>query len=271
VYFCFTQYFLITNLLLSTCLNLTYRQGGLDTYLMLYVIYGTDADVVRKKAGALRDALQKKKPDASLFSMTATDVSYERFEELTQSQGLFENKYIVICDHVLEDREKNDVVYDALPSIEKSPNIFIMLEGKLLAEAKKKLEKYAEKMEEHTLPEKTKKDSGEIFALADAFGRRDTKSLWALYRQAIDDDAVPEEIHGILWWQAKSIALARSGLSPAETGLNPFVHKKALVFAKNFSTEEIDGVLSRLVRMYHDAHRGKTNFEIALERFVLEV
>ncbi len=238
---------------------------------MLYVIYGTDIDKVREKASALRDALTKKKPDASLFTMTGEDVSGERLDELVASQGLFENKYIVYADRILENRDANDVVYERLPLMKESPNVFIMLEGKLLAEAKKKLEKYAEKMEEHALKDAPKKQSNDIFALADAFGKRDAQSLWVLYRKAIDEDAVPEEVHGIIWWQAKSIALAMTGLSPVETGLNPFVHKKAQSFAKNFTREEMNTILSDLVRMYHDAHRGKHDFKIALEKFALDL
>jgi DNA polymerase III delta subunit len=238
---------------------------------MLYVIYGTDTTKAREKAGMLRDALQKKKPDASLFSMSAEDVSAEKLDELTAGQGLFENKYIVFADRILDNRELNDIVFEKLASMKESPNVFIMLEGKLLKEAQKKLEKHAEKMEAHDATEKPKKESGEIFAMADALGRRDKKSLWMLYRKAVDEDAVPEEIHGILWWQMKSIALAKTGLSPAETGLNPYVHSKAKGFAQNFTQEEIDRTLSSLVHMYHDAHRGKHDFEIALEKFTLDL
>ncbi|PJE74552.1 MAG: hypothetical protein COV01_00765 [Candidatus Taylorbacteria bacterium CG10_big_fil_rev_8_21_14_0_10_41_48] len=238
---------------------------------MLYVIYGSDTTKAREKAGMLRDVLQKKKPDASLFTMSAEDVSAERLDELTTGQGLFENKYIVFADRILDNRELNDVVFSKLESMKESPNIFIMLEVKLLKEAQKKLEKHAEKIEVHDATEKPKKESNEIFATADALGRRDKKSLWMLYRKAIDADAVPEEIHGILWWQMKSIALAQTGLSPAETGLNPFVHSKAKGFAQNFTREETDKILSSLVRMYHDAHRGKHDFEIALEKFALDL
>jgi DNA polymerase III delta subunit len=238
---------------------------------MLYVIYGTDTDKAREKAGMLRDALQKKKPDASLFTLSADEVSAEKLDELSSGQGLFENKYIVFADKILENKDIQATVFEKLAAIKDSPNVFIMLEGKLLKEAQKKLEKHAEKMEAHDLSDKPQKESGEIFALADALGRRDKKSLWVLYRKAIDNDAVPEEIHGILWWQVKSIMLAKTGLSPAETGLNPYVYSKAKGFAANFTDEEIEGVLSSLIRMYHDAHRGKADFEIALEKFALDL
>jgi len=238
---------------------------------MLYVIYGTDTVKAREKAGALRGVLQKKKPDASLFSMSAEDVSFERLDELTSGQGLFENKYIIFSDCIFDNKEMHDVIFEKLVSIKESPNIFIMLEGKLTKEIQKKLEKHAEKMEVHDLLEKPKKESNEMFALADALGRRDKRDFWVLYRKAIDHDAVPEEIHGIFWWQLKSIALAQTGLSPAETGLNPFVHSKAKGFAKNFTRDEIEFSLSKLVRMYHEAHRGKIDFEIALEKFALDL
>ena len=109
-----------------------------------------------------------------------------------------------------------------------------------------------------------------MFAMADALGARDKKTLWILYRQAVEAGKVPEEIHGILFWQAKSIALAARTNSATEADLNPFVYGKAKRYAANYSDKEINNLLERLVAVYHDSHRGIHEFETAMERLILE-
>ena len=82
---------------------------------------------------------------------------------------------------------------------------------------------------------------------------------------------MPEEIHGILFWQVKSIVLASRTKSATEAGLNPFVYSKAKSFAENFNQQELDKILEDIVRLYHDAHRGLHDFETAMEIFILSL
>ncbi len=238
---------------------------------MLYIIHGTDIEKAREKSHALFDALKAKKPDVSAGTLTAEAVTLDKLEELTQSQGLFENKQIVFMDRTLENKDVREVILDKIEIIAQSPNIFIFFEGKLTKEVLKKLEKRAEKVQEYILNEETQEKSSNFFALADALGARDKKKLWILYRDAINRDAVAEEIHGILFWQVKSMALAAKSKDANSAGLNPFVYGKAKRFLSNWKEGEIDTILSRLVHMYHKAHRGEINFEIELEKFALDL
>jgi DNA polymerase III delta subunit len=238
---------------------------------MLYVIYGTDVEKAREKSHALFNALREKKPDASAGTLTADSVTPEKIEELTQTQGLFENKQILFMDRTLENKDVREVMFDKIDAIAESPNIFIFFEGKLTKEVLKKLEKRAEKVTEYESETEKPKEAGSFFALADALGARDKKRLWMLYRDAIDKEAVPEEIHGILFWQAKALALAQKTSTAGEAGLNPFVYSKAKRYVSNFKEGEIDTMVSRLVHMYHRAHRGQVDFEIELEKFALDL
>lgn len=242
---------------------------------MLYVIHGTDTDKAREKSHALFDALKAKKPDASAGTLAAEEVTPEKLEELTQTQGLFENKQILFMNRTLENKDIREVVIDKIDAIAESPNIFIFFEGKLTKEVLKKLEKRAEKITEYELDEaaaaEAKAEKSSFFPLADALGARDKKTLWVLLRDALDKDAAPEELHGILFWQAKSLALASRLGSPLESGLNPFVYTKAKRYAANFKEGEIDALVSKLVHMYHRAHRGQVDFEIELEKFALDI
>jgi DNA polymerase III delta subunit len=239
---------------------------------MLYLIYGTDVETARAKAHGLFDALKAKKPDASAGTLNAEQVTLGRLDELTQTQGLFENRQIIFMDRTLEGKEARELVLERIDELGDSPNIFIFFEGKLSKEVLKKLEKRAEKVQEYVADDapREKKDGG-FFALADALGSRDKKTLWVMFREAMDRGAAPEEIHGILFWQAKSLALAGRTRDAGETGLNPFVYGKAKRYAGNFKPGETDALLSRLVHMYHGAHRGEGDFEVALEKMILDL
>ncbi len=239
---------------------------------MLYCIYGSDKDKARAKAADLVAALQKKKPDAAFFKMTDEDFTESHLEEYIGGQGLFANKYIVLCDGLFLNKEIKEIVVKRLKDINASQNVFIFREGELDKATLTKIEKNSEKVQEYSFDEKpVKKQEFNVFSLADALGKRDRKSLWVLYRQAKDANVEDEQIHGILFWQLKSLILAQVSRSAAEAGLNPFVFGKAQGFARNFSKEELLVKSGELVRLYHEARRGVHDLDMALEKWILIV
>ncbi len=226
--------------------------------------------MARRKSRELLNALLKKKPDASSFRFDADTFTDSTLDEFVGSQGLFENKYIVVFDRVFLNKEAKEEIVKNIEAIANSSNIFILLEGELDKKTLGILSKKADKVQEFPLKGKTeKKESFNMFALADAFGKRDKKELWMLYLEALRNDAAPEELHGILFWQLKSMIISHVSSDAKTAGLNPFVFKKSKSFAKNYSLQELKELSSRMVAMYHDAHRGLVEFEVALERFVL--
>lgn len=238
---------------------------------MLYFLHGSDATQSRKKLHDLVDSLLKKKPDASVFRMEAEGWDAARFEELLGGQGLFEHKYIVVLDKVFEHATAKDDVLGALKALKESDNVFICLEGDIDAVTVKKLEKHSEKSQKFEEEKTTAKKEFNIFSLTDAFGMRDKKKLWVLYRQAIMSGSEPEEIHGILFWQLKSILTALGSKDAQESGLKPFVFQKAINFAKKYSPEELRVMSAKFVEIYHNARRGISDMETSLERFILSV
>ena len=107
--------------------------------------------------------------------------------------------------------------------------------------------------------------------MTDALGARNQKRLWTLYQKAIRAGVVEEELHGLIFWQIKSMLLALSAPDATSAGLNPFVYSKAKGYAKNFTLDELKNLSSRLIKMYHQAHRGEVDFASELEKFFLEV
>lgn len=237
---------------------------------MLYVIHGTDTLKVHQKSSELIQKLLAKKPDASLFKLTTENWRLSELQELVGGQGLFSNKYIVQLSRLFEDEIISAEVMNYIKDISDSENIFIITEGKISPKVLKVLEKNSQKIEEHTEKEAIKQQGFNIFSLADAIGSRDKKKMWTLYTEALNYFA-PEEIHGTLFWQVKSMILASKTKSAEDSGLKPFVYSKAKKFSENYSEEELHNLSSRLISTVHESRRGKYDFRIALERLILEV
>lgn len=238
---------------------------------MLYLIHGTDWEKSRAKTHELIDALRKKKPDAELFRLDGENWSEAKLEELAGGIGLFERKFIVFADRLLGGKESSETVLAKMPEIASSENVFILLEDELKGETLKKAEKYAEKTQIFSVARKFAADRFNIFNLADAFGRRDKQTLWVLYQKALRAGAAAEEIHGTLFWQIKSMIVASGSRTAAEAGLNPFVYKKAQGFLRHYKQDELKKFSSQMVSIYHDARRGGSELETALERLVLTI
>lgn len=239
---------------------------------MIYLFYGQDIEQARQKANGVVQTLLKKRPDASLFKLNSDTWQEVAFDEYVGGQGLFVQKYIVILDRLFENKEIKEYVIERLKILKASENIFIVIENTLDKVTLEKFEKTAEKIqafgEGKDAAAKGKKPE---FAMADALGARNQKRLWTLYQQALRHDVVSEELHGILFWQVKSMLLATLSKDVKESGLNPFVYSKAKNYAKNFTLGELKKISSQLVAMYHQAHRGEVPFDVALEKFFLTI
>ena len=269
---------------------------------MIYFFYSdggmNGALAATKKAAALAADLLKKKPDASLFTLNEENWNEAAIDEYVGGQGLFSNKYIVLVRGILDGagaggtaggnaaakKEMRQAFIEKLEVFAGSPNIFIISAGSVDKASLKKIEKSAEKIQEvssgvseNAETPATARKSGSsgggnsMFALADALGARDKKTLWILYCTAIEEGKVPEEIHGILFWQAKSMIIAAQAKTAGDSGLSPFVYQKSKRYANNFKPEELKNLLERLVSVYHDSHRGIHEFETAMERLILEL
>lgn len=238
---------------------------------MIYLVHGNDGGLVRDKLQGLLKALATKKPNAETFRITLENWSEGQLNEFIESQGLFEHKYIVVLDSILADKATTEILLDKLEDLKKSDNVFIIVEGKIDAAKLTKLSKHAEKVWKADAKESAPKKAFNVFAITDALGRRDRKSLWATYHAALFNGSEPEELHGLLFWQIKSLLIAAQSKSAEEAGQKPLVWSKAKGFLKNFTPEELKGASSSLVDIYHDARKGIVEFDVALEKFILGV
>ncbi len=232
---------------------------------MLYVIYGTDSEKTSLHSKKIVDALTKKKPDASVFMLNEDTFSVALLDEYLGASGLFEAKHIVRLDTLLTHEDFSESVLERLPLLGESEHVFVLREGALTAPIKKKVEKYAHEMRAYDVTEK-KKERFNVFAITEALGNRDKKRAWMLYREALAENLVPEEIHGILWWQIKTMLQVASGDT---ANMKPFSVTKARTFLKKYSQTELEALARSFVNLYHDARRGIVEFEIGLEKLLL--
>lgn len=239
---------------------------------MLYVIHGSDTDTAHAKLKSLVEQLHARRPEAEVFRVEAEDVTRDRLLELIESQGLFEQKYIVILKHVLQDSGIRDEVLEYVSAMREAPHVFVLFERALDAKTVEVLRVHAEKVQEYTATSHTPaRPEPNLFAVADALGARDKKQCWVALHRALAAGASPEEIHGIVVWQVKAMLLAADAESAKAAGLKPYPYKKAHGFLRQYSRAECRQLLRRLVMLYHDARRGDHELDTALEQFVLTV
>ena len=238
---------------------------------MLYIYHGTDVAASGIKARTLVNSLRAKKNDAAFIEVDADHWNPAVVEENAGGQGLFSSKSIVFLNRVTENADAKETLSDFLALMQESDNIFIILEGKANADLKKKFEKNAEKIVVSDLKEAAPKKEFNIFALADAVGSRDSMRSWTIYREALEKGNEPESIVGTLFWQIKSMLVARGASSATQAGLSPFVYMKAKKYAEKYSVEELNSLSERLISIYHDGHRGLCDMELKIEGLLLGV
>ncbi len=245
---------------------------------MIYFYYGTDTEFARKKAKVTVDSLLAKKPDATLIKIGEEDLTLGKIMELARGQGLFSSKYIVFLSRTFDNKDNKELILKNIKEFAGSDNIFIFAEGKMDKLSLTKIEKNAEKVQEFIKPEKslTKKQAlalkGEkidFFEFADAFGKRDKRGLWVLFQEVLAEQVPAEEVHGIFFWQVKSMLLAKKCKTADEANMKPFPYQKSKEYSRNYKDGELENISSKLVAMYHEAHRGNVDFFVALEKFIL--
>ena len=231
-----------------------------EFFNMLTVISGKGS----LKAKKIREEIEKLNKNG--FSVVRKDdsVSGGELTEYAKSNGLFGDKFAVYVSGFDGNGELTAFLIKEKEMFVSSDTPFLFEGTKLPKGDEKELAEYITVFEEADEREN-------FFPLADALGARNKRLAWAKLTEALER-ASPEEIHGILWWQVKSMKLVAgdSVKSPEAVGMKPFVFKKMKTAAANFSEKEITGMSSDLFRMYHNAHLGKGELGLLLEKFVLE-
>lgn len=207
---------------------------------MIYILLGNDT---KKKNEYLKKIYKK---DLPIFLSNYSITKEELFDQ-AGNVSLFGGSPVVVLDSLIKEG-KMDFSKEDILVLKNSETTFVFLEDKLLASD---LKNYKEKaiIEDFNTEFKKLTPKTNVFGIADAFSNRNKIGTWILYREAISQGSYPEEISGIIFWKIKTMILSGS---------------------KFFSEDELKKCSSNLVSLYHEAHKGESDFVIGLEQFVLK-
>ena len=212
---------------------------------MIRVYLGTDRGKVRSIMGS---AVEKAAKDAKIVRITDAN-TIDDLKTALQGGGMFGGKRVLVFEGVCVNPELCEVLLENLERLSRlddaDEDVFIF-EEKPLADIRKKLEKYADKVEKFDAPKKERDAS--IFAMANALRKGDKKALWVGYMREIAKDSAPEAVHGVLFWAAKDMFM-KSHEAAART--------------------RAAALIATLAELPHESRRRGEDLEYALERFVL--
>ena len=236
---------------------------------MLFIYHGSDVEKRKQATHKLRDSLLKKRPEAEVFEFDADTFSPDRLHELTASRGLFEEKYVVFLFHVLTENDVLETFIEKVEAIKDTDHVFVLVEDVIDKKILDKLEPYSRSS--HYFAGSEESTEYKPWPLSDAYGKRNKKLAWIEFQKALAAEELAEIVHGVLIWQTRLMLLAKEYDTAEEAGESAYPFKKAKGFAKNFSHEELEKNFIRLVKNYHQAHRGQYGLLAAMEQFLLEL
>ena len=232
---------------------------------MLNVFYGNDTVKVRQRALAFVDEV---KEDAEVVSIEADGYAQGLLLEAAGGQSLFGGQRLFVLDMWSENVDAYSALTKDLELLAQTGQRFVVIEGPLLAAEKKKFQMWADSMEEN------KKEAAQgfnSFSLADALGKRDKRSLWLLWNEALLAGKSAEELSGILWWQLKTMRLAAKGQSASEVGLKDFSYGKAKRSLAKFKPGELERISRDLLSVVNESRLGGLETALAVERWILKL
>ncbi len=206
---------------------------------MIYILAGTDTKKKNKEEQSLVGNRER-------IALSLSLVSKQALEEYASSKSLFGESPVVVLENIFAETDFFANAKD-LEMLAESETLFIFNEDSFLVSAEKKYQKYAKTIRFDSVKEKNAPKI-DPFKVANLFAKRDKIGAWTALVESLEAGTPPESISGTLFWKIKTMIL--SG-------------------ARTFSREELVGFSSLLVALYHDAHSGKQDFAIGLEKFVL--
>ncbi len=233
---------------------------------MFMLYFGTDTTAAR--AAALAQVAQVSAAGAVVSTIDADRYAVGVLADAAGASSLFGEAMCFVLDTPSADPAFLDDVYEHLEVLAESPHTFIVIEGALLADAKKKYAKHAADVFEYKAPAAERYN---VFALADSLAKKDKKTLWMQLMEAQAAGLSAEEIIGTLWWQLKSLRLAALTKTAAEAGMKEYPYQKAKRSLGAFKPGELETLSHALLAVYHDGHGGVRDIHTALEQWVLGV
>jgi len=231
---------------------------------MLKLYFGTDRQKVRDAATNFLESHMSS--DGTVTTLDAQSFVSGQIADALGAASLFGGEEWFVIDTPAADPDMAQEATSSLKEMSESQNTFLILEGALLAPAKKLYAKHAASSEEFIA---VKNERFNTFAMADALAQKDRRQLWVLLQNAKREGLAAEEIIGMLWWQLKALRLADVTSNAAQAGMKDFPYNKAKRSLTKFAPGEVIKNSHTLLELYHDGHAGLRDIDLALEQWVL--
>src|SRR3989338_8731887 len=116
---------------------------------MFYLLHGQDTYRSREKLKELVSHFKTKVSGLGFFRIEGENFSEAEFKELLRGKTLFEKKYVVVCDEVLENKEALNFILGSLDDLAKTDNMFLFLEEEVDEKVLEEFKKQAYKIQEY--------------------------------------------------------------------------------------------------------------------------
>ncbi len=234
---------------------------------MLYLILSNNKEKIDKEVSKLAGKTAVLKMDAFSFDADTIRGKVGSFSLFGDSDESF-----MVLNQISESTENFEILKSLLFGISESTDKFAVVESEMAKEEIKFFEKAGATildLEEKTATKsKWRSEAGKNpFAIADAVGKRSPKEAWIEYIKS-REDGEPEEIHGRIIGKVRDI-LNANNMTAEESGMHPFVYRKAKMDMKNWKESDLKNFYTRLVALYHNSRMGGEELDIALEKELL--
>lgn len=242
---------------------------------MLTVILGTDKQA-RDTAIAETIATYQKEKQTEVVFKDRTVLGTSAILEHVEQQSLFGAKPILIVTDFSVDSESALFWEENIEKIQHGIGIVVAVFETLDKSFAKKLQALNVAIREtksQAMPSKPKPNT-RVFALTDAFLKKDKKATWQIFRELIDRGTEPREIANTLFWSIKTLALVADAVIRNQSsvpGIHPFVFSKTKTVLSLWVVEDIKHALHTLVVRYHEGQFSGGEFDQILEQYFIEM
>lgn len=206
---------------------------------MIHILIGGD---IRNKGNYIKDLTNNRE---NIF-IGENNIGKDFIMSCCYGIDLFNKSSFVVLENILNGGDINFST-EELVRIKESNTLFIFKEDKLSVVLQNKYKKYGEiKIFEEKKVIQTIKFN--VFNITDAFANKDKILAWTLYNKAIVEGIEGEAIAGIIFWKIKTMLLNGSNV---------------------FSQDDLKQQSSKIISLYHKAHRGELDLSLGLEQFIL--
>lgn len=206
---------------------------------MIHILIGGD---IRNKGNYIKDLTNNRE---NIF-IGENNIGKDFIMSCCYGIDLFNKSSFVVLENILNGGDINFST-EELVRIKESNTLFIFKEDKLSVVLQNRYKKYGEiKIFEEKKVIQTIKFN--VFNITDAFANKDKILAWTLYNKAIVEGIEGEAIAGIIFWKIKTMLLNGSNV---------------------FSQDDLKQQSSKIISLYHNAHRGEFDLSLGLEQFIL--